>query len=85
MNGGSVTHNNAAAGCGMKVPGPDGILVERDHGQGHNLLRDIKYEPVLGPENNPHYYNQNRVLFELYKERLERNHLSPHPNYGGQG
>ncbi|CAL8126542.1 unnamed protein product [Orchesella dallaii] len=41
---------------------------------------DIEYRPSLNQSANPHYYESNRALFNLYIERQLRNNQNPHPN-----
>jgi len=41
---------------------------------------DIEYRPSLNQSSNPHYYESNRALFNLYIERQLRNNQNPHPN-----
>lgn len=36
----------------------------------------ISYSPELSPEENPFYYNKNKLLFDLHVERERRSHTS---------
>lgn len=36
------------------------------------LQSDFKYLPDLSAIENPHYYDNNKLLFELYVERVQR-------------
>jgi len=46
-----------------------------------NYPEEFRYEPVLNESANPHYYEQNRQLFQLYMERIQRYNLPPHPHF----
>lgn len=37
-----------------------------------NSMSPTCYDPDLKQHENPHYYAQNKVLYELYTERLQR-------------
>ncbi|ODM95134.1 tRNA-2-methylthio-N(6)-dimethylallyladenosine synthase [Orchesella cincta] len=41
---------------------------------------EIEYRPSMNQSANPHYYESNRALFNLYIERQLRNNQNPHPN-----
>lgn len=49
-----------------------------------NSYQEIEYRPSLSHNANPHYYEANRALFQLYLERQFRNNLQPHPNIFGR-
>uniref|UniRef100_A0A161M3F0 Gastrula zinc finger protein n=1 Tax=Triatoma infestans TaxID=30076 RepID=A0A161M3F0_TRIIF len=39
------------------------------------------YNPDLTPAENPYYYESNRLLFELYLERSQRNTTVPQSHF----
>lgn len=50
--------------------GPSGIGPEVGFTVNGELLGD--YCPDMGEHENPHYFNRNKVLYELYVERMRR-------------
>ncbi len=38
----------------------------------NSQLTEYKYMPDLNATENPHYYEYNKLLFELYVERMQR-------------
>jgi len=50
------------------------------NGSGFETPYSFLYEPSLDPMTNPFYYEQNRHLFDLYLERLQRKNETPHPD-----
>lgn len=45
--------------------------------------QNFEYRPSLNESANPHYYEANRTLFELYIQRQLRTQQVPHPNVYG--
>lgn len=43
----------------------------------HMQHMNLKYSPDLNASENPHYYENNRLLFELYVERTHRTSFHP--------
>jgi len=52
--------------------------------QAENQHNGLQYLPEMSRQENPIYYDQNKALFELYRERLLRNNYSPHPDFANR-
>lgn len=57
------------------------FLLFQAESQQNQFFNQTQYCPVLSRQENPIYYDQNKVLFELYKERLLRNNYPQHPDF----
>uniref|UniRef100_A0A1Q3F682 Putative transcription factor n=1 Tax=Culex tarsalis TaxID=7177 RepID=A0A1Q3F682_CULTA len=65
----SIPSGGSSPGGGISGPGVGGPEVVGFTVNGE-LLGD--YCPDLGEHENPHYFNRNKVLYELYVERMRR-------------
>jgi len=59
----------------------DPMVPRQAQTQQNEFVNQAQYCPDLSRQENPIYYDQNKVLFELYRERLLRNNYSQHPDF----
>lgn len=74
-NGMNVAHHREISQ--YNTPQTDHYRISEEHMQHANL----KYSPHLNSSENPHYYENNRLLFELYVERTQRSYHPPNSSH----